>query len=102
MGGMAQGQPPMAKWVRIVGLVFLGIGVLGVLGTLAAAVNSESAGMSMASLTVGPLAFGIIVTALSGKDAKGSAAKPIGCGCGAWIAAGMALFVFFTAIWPSL
>ncbi len=26
----------------------------------------------------------------------------IGCGCGAWIVAGLGLFVFFSAFWPSL
>ncbi len=102
MGQMGPGGAPQPPWVRLVGLGFLGLGILGVIGTVIAGMSSETMGMNMASITVGPLLFGIVVTAMSGKDKTGGAGKPIGCGCAAWVGAGLALFVFFTAIWPSL
>src|SRR5687767_4230424 len=59
-GGPPQGGPPFEKpgWVGIVSVVALVLGLLMAVGTVIAGISSESAGMTMAMLTAGPLAFG--------------------------------------------
>jgi hypothetical protein len=86
----------------MVGLAFLALGVLLLIGTVVGGMSSETLGMNLAMATGGPLAFGIVATAMSGKGAKGSAAKPLGCGCVAGLVLSIGVFVFFVSIWPSL
>jgi hypothetical protein len=102
--GYQQGpqQPDMPGWVRIIALIGLAFGILLLLGTVVGGMSSETLGMNLAMATGGPLAFGIIATAMSGKGKKGSPAKPLGCGCVAGFCLSLMVFVFFASIWPSL
>jgi hypothetical protein len=86
-------------------VIFLAIGVLMAIGTVIAGISSESAGMTMAMLTAGPLGFGIIATIMSRRDAKTQGAAigmPLGCGCAAGFVLALLTTIFFVAIFPAL
>jgi hypothetical protein len=86
----------------MVALGFLGLGILLLVGTVVGGMASESLGMNLAMLTPGPLGFGIAATALTGKGASGTPAKPLGVGCLVGFVLSVMVFVFFAVIWPSL
>jgi hypothetical protein len=77
-----------------------GVGILGM--------NSESAGMEAANLAALPLGFvcsaapvALVVHFLV-KRGPARVAAPVGCGCLGGIGLLAGLFVFWSAIWPSL
>jgi drug/metabolite transporter (DMT)-like permease len=102
--GYQQGpqKPDMPGWVRVVGLVFLGLGILLLLGTVVGSIDSEETGMNLAMATIGPLTFGIVTTVMSGKGKKGSAARPLFSGCLLAVILSACVVSFFVSVWPSL
>lgn len=84
-------------------LVCGGAGVTGLLG-----MDSESAGVTAATFSAGPVGFGLfgalaaLVTHFAIKSGGARVGVPIGCGClGALGTIGATVF-FFAAIFPSL
>jgi hypothetical protein len=80
--------------------------VLGI-ATGIGAYMSESLGVSMSYLAIGPFAFGVVGTIVAlvtkkNPNQKIAVGAPIGCGCLSWIFAAALLFVFMVAIFPSL
>ena len=100
--GAGQPQAELPKWVGIVARVVLALGVLLLLGAGGGAVMSESLGMNLFMLSVGPLGFGVVATMLSRKTSRGTAGKPIGLGCLAGFGLSVLVTMFFAVIWPSL
>lgn len=98
---------PVKWWGGYVSLGMLVVSLLLGIATGVAAISSESAGVMMSYVAVGPFAFGVagLIVALVTKknaNAKVAVGAPIGCGCLAWIVAVMMLFVFMVAIFPKL
>ena len=113
--GSSQGFPqappvptkPARWWGGYVSLGMLALSFMLGIGTGIAAAMSESLGVSMSYLAVGPFAFGVIGTIVAlvtkkNPNQKVAVGAPIGCGCLSWIVAVAMLFVFMVAIFPSL
>ena len=88
-------------------LAILAISLLLGVGTGVGAYMSESLGVTMSYVAVGPFAFGVVgtIVALATKknaNQKIAVGAPIGCGCLAWVVAVLLLVVFMVAIFPSL
>lgn len=85
----------------------LALSFLLLIATGVAAAMSESLGVSMSYIAVGPFAFGVVGTIVAlvtkkNPNQKVAIGAPIGCGCLSWIVAAAMLFVFMVAIFPSL
>lgn len=99
-------QPRMMWWPRIVAWCTLALGVLLLAGTAVAAYGSESDGIVMSYVAVGPFFFGLVAT-IAGQVTRyrkpaAHAGATFGCGCASALFATIALFVFFAVIWRML
>ena len=88
-------------------MAVLALSFVLLIATGIAAAMSESLGVSMSYLAVGPFAFGVVGTIVAlvtkkNPNQKVAVGAPIGCGCLSWIFAAAMLFVFMVAIFPSL
>lgn len=88
-------------------LAVLALSLLLGVATVGAAVMSESMGVTMSYVAVGPFAFGVVGTIVAlvtkkNPNQKVAVGAPIGCGCLSWIGAAAMLFLFMVAIFPSL
>jgi hypothetical protein len=106
-----QPSPPASSGGRKVvlglSLAALALSFLMVIGTVVAAISSESLGVSMSYVTAGPLGFGLAATLMAlitRKSASNGVAvgAPLGCGCFSAIFFATMTFVFFVSIFPSL
>jgi hypothetical protein len=99
-------QPKAIAWPTFVCLGVLGLGFLLLIGTGVAAYGSESDGVMMSYVAVGPFMFGLvgsIVALMTRRSSPGKAiGAPLGCGCGAALGSFMALVVFMAVIWRML
>jgi hypothetical protein len=98
---------PATWWGGYVSFAMLALGLLLGVATGIAAAMSESLGVSMSYLAVGPFAFGVVGTIVAlvtkkNPNQKVAVGAPIGCGCLSWIFAAAMLFFFMVAIFPSL
>ena len=98
---------PARWWGGYVSLGVLALSLLLGVATGIAAYMSESLGVSMSYVAVGPFAFGLVGTIVAlvtkkNPNQKIAVGAPIGCGCLSWIFAAGLLFVFMVAIFPSL
>lgn len=103
----ANPTPKRTWWGGYISLAVLLVSLLLWIATGVAAYSSESAGVSMSYVAVGPFAFGVggLFVALltrKNKDNKVASLLPIGCGCLSWIIALLTLFAFMVAIFPKL
>jgi hypothetical protein len=94
---------PIAWAIAAVVVGLIGAGAVGFAGY-----GSESAGVSAAYLAAGPLGFvcsgaaGAAIIHLAVKSGGARIYGPFGCGCFGAIALAAGVWVFFTAIFPSL
>ena len=95
-------QPGLPAWVGWVARGFLAFGILLAILTVVGGMSSESLGSTLAMATAGPLGFGIVATALSGKKATGGPGKPLGLGCLAGFMLLVVVGIFFVVIFPAL
>jgi len=103
----APAAKPAKWWGGYVSFAMLALGLLLGVATGIAAFMSESLGVSMSYVAIGPFAFGVVgtIAALVTKknpNQKIAIGAPLGCGCLSWIFAAAMLFVFMVAIFPSL
>jgi hypothetical protein len=99
-GAPPKGDPP--KWLAIVARVVLVIGILLVVATAIGGASSEQTGVDLATITGGPLGFGIVATIMTRRGSGSSVGKPLGCGCATGLALSLLIVVFFVAIFPKL
>ena len=105
-GSQTPGAPEASNIGLIIAGLWLGLGLLGCIGTGVAGAMSETLGMNVSYLGV-PLFFSgvvaMIVAPFVRTKGQGPAiGAPVGCGCGTFLFAGVLLGVFYVAIWPSL
>jgi hypothetical protein len=98
--------PPQTWWPRIIAWCVLGLGLLLVGATGVAGYQSESKGVAMSYVAVGPFVFGAVATLVGHftryRKLSSHAGATLGCGCGAALFATFALFLFFAVIWRML
>lgn len=90
----------------IIAGLWLGLGLLSCVATGVAGAMSETMGMNVSYFGV-PMFFAglgamIVAPFVRTKGTPVAVGAPIGCGCGGFLLAGVALGVFYAAIWPSL
>ncbi len=93
-------------WPLFVCLGVLALGVLLVIGTGIAAYGSESNGVMMSYVAVGPFMFGLVGSIVALMTRFGSPGKaigaPFGCGCAAALGSLVSLVIFMAVIWRML